>query len=334
MSVYNRRLPFYLLLDTSESLAGEPIEAVAQGVAALLSDLRTDPMALETVHLSVITFASSAAVATPLTELMKFQPPKLTLGSGTALGAALKLLVKCLDTEVVKGSATQKGDWKPVVMIVTDGAPTDDWKAIADTVRTAVHGKRANVVAVGVGADADTEQLARITPTVLKGTDLQPGTLRALFKWVSASVSNASARMDGGVALPPLPAGAVEVATHGASPVSDRQLFLHARCVGSKQFYIMRYQKSGRNYEAVGAHQVDQFDFGPKGQAAPNIPVDRLEAPPPCPYCKNPTISFCECGKLFCSPIIKRPMTLACPWCAKKADYAPSGGFDIKTGLG
>jgi len=332
--VYNRRLPFYLLLDTSESLAGEPIEAVAQGVAALLSDLRTDPMALETVHLSVITFASSAAVATPLTELMKFQPPKLVLGSGTALGAALRLLVKCLDADVVKGSATQKGDWKPVVMIVTDGSPTDDWKAAADTIRTTIHGNRANVVAVGVGSDADTERLARITPTVLKGTDLQPGTLRALFKWVSASVSSASARMDGGVALPPLPAGAVEVATHGAAPVQDRQLFLHARCVTGKQFYILRYQKSGRNYEAVGAHQVDLFDFGLAGQAAPNVPVDRLEAPPPCPYCRNPAISFCECGKLFCSPIIKRLITLACPWCARKTDYAPGGGFDIKTGLG
>lgn len=47
--VYNRRLPIYLLLDCSESLAGGPLEAVAQGVASLLADLRGDPMALETV---------------------------------------------------------------------------------------------------------------------------------------------------------------------------------------------------------------------------------------------------------------------------------------------
>src|SRR5262245_20433997 len=91
--VYNRRLPVYLLIDCSESLAGEPIQAVAQGVGALLSDLRGDPMALETVYLSVITFASKATFAAQLTEVMKFQPPKLRLGSGTALGAALRLFI-------------------------------------------------------------------------------------------------------------------------------------------------------------------------------------------------------------------------------------------------
>lgn len=334
MSVYNRRLPFYLVLDCSESLAGEPIEAMAQGVAALLADLRGDPMALETVYLSVITFGTTATVASPLTELMKFQPPKLVLGSGTALGAALRLLVKCLDNDVVKTTATTKGDWKPIVLIVTDGEPTDDWKKSATKVRDEIHGKRANVVAVGVGPDADVEMLGRITPTVLKGSDLQPGTLRALFKWVSASVSLASARPDGGPGLPPLPAGVEEKPTGGPPPQPDRYLFLHSRCVGNKQFYIMRFQKRGRNYEAVATHQLDQFDFGPPGQPAPSVPVDRLGEPPPCPYCRNPTVSVCQCGKMFCSPPVRTSITLSCPWCAKKATYAAGGGFDVTGGAG
>jgi hypothetical protein len=191
------------------------------------------------------------------------------------------------------------------------------------------------VVAVGVGPDADTEKLGRITPTVLKGADLQPGTLRALFKWVSASVSLASARPDGTTALPPLPAGAVETATAGGPPPQpDRYLFLHARCVGSKQFYIMRFQKRGRNYEAVATHQLDQFDFGPPGQPAPAVPVDRLGPPPPCAYCRNPTVSACECGKLFCSPVARSPVTLTCPWCGRKETYAAGSGFDVAGGLG
>ena len=51
-----RRLPVYLVLDCSGSMSGEPIEAVCQGVKALVADLRTDPQALETAYLSVITF--------------------------------------------------------------------------------------------------------------------------------------------------------------------------------------------------------------------------------------------------------------------------------------
>src|SRR5437667_5709485 len=94
-----RRLPVYLVLDVSGSMAGEPIEAVRQGVRALLADLRSDPQALETAYLSVITFAGSAVQACPLTELMTFQEPSLTAGGATAMGAALRLLEQSVDTE-------------------------------------------------------------------------------------------------------------------------------------------------------------------------------------------------------------------------------------------
>lgn len=51
MSDYIRRLPVYLLLDCSGSMSGEPIEAVKQGIKALLTELKGDPQALETACL-------------------------------------------------------------------------------------------------------------------------------------------------------------------------------------------------------------------------------------------------------------------------------------------
>lgn len=69
MGAYIRRLPIYLLLDTSGSMMGEPIEAVKQGVKALLSELKSDPQTIETAYLSVITFDSHARQVVPLTEL-------------------------------------------------------------------------------------------------------------------------------------------------------------------------------------------------------------------------------------------------------------------------
>ena len=93
-----RRLPVYLVLDTSGSMTGEPIEAVKNGVQMLVSALRQDPYALETAYLSVITFDSTARQAVPLTELSMFQPPKLEASGVTALGDALKLLSDKIDT--------------------------------------------------------------------------------------------------------------------------------------------------------------------------------------------------------------------------------------------
>lgn len=91
-----RRLPVYLLLDTSGSMYGEPIEAVKNGVQTLVSTLRSDPYALETAYISIITFNSSAQQITPLTELAAFKQPNIDASGCTVLGGALELCHKRL----------------------------------------------------------------------------------------------------------------------------------------------------------------------------------------------------------------------------------------------
>ena len=51
-----RHLPVYILIDTSGSMKGEPIESVKVGLADMIATLRQDPYALETVCISIITF--------------------------------------------------------------------------------------------------------------------------------------------------------------------------------------------------------------------------------------------------------------------------------------
>ncbi len=185
-----RRLPVYLLLDTSGSMSGEPIEAVRQGIKALLSDLMSEPTARETVYLSVITFSSSAQQIVPLTELMSFQEPSLDANGSTAFGDALKVLEQCMDREVVKAtSTTQKGDWKPLVFIMTDGQPTDSWESVADHIKQK---KLGNVIACAAGPGADENMLKKVTELVVKLNSLQPEALKAFFKWVSDSIKTTS----------------------------------------------------------------------------------------------------------------------------------------------
>lgn len=201
-----RRLPVYLLLDTSGSMSGEPIEAVRQGVKNLLSDLMSEPTARETVYLSVITFSSSAQQVVPLTELMSFQEPFLDASGSTAFGDALKLLEQCLDREVIKAtSTTQKGDWKPLVFIMTDGQPTDSWESAAARIKQK---KVGNVIACAAGSGADEHMLKNVTELVVKLNSLQPDDLKAFFKWVSDSIrttsqSVAQVAADAPVNLPP-----------------------------------------------------------------------------------------------------------------------------------
>lgn len=188
-----RRLPVYLLLDTSGSMYGEPIEAVKNGVQVLVSTLRQDPYALETAHLSIITFNSSAQQVVPLTELSSFQQPVIDAGGCTALGEALTLLANKVDSEVTKTTAEVKGDWKPLVFIMTDGEPTDDLnKGLAEFKKR----KFGMVVACAAGQGANTDTLKKITECVVQLDTADSATIKSFFKWVSASVSAGSMKVE------------------------------------------------------------------------------------------------------------------------------------------
>lgn len=190
-----RRLPVYLLLDVSGSMSGEPIEAVKTGVQMLVSTLRQDPYALETAYLSVITFESSAKQVVPLMELASFQAPNISASGTTALGDALGLLANKIESEVSKTTAEVKGDWKPLIFIMTDGSPTDNWQKGLDKLRKVRTGI---IVACAAGQGADTSVLKQITEVVVQLDTADSSTIKAFFKWVSASVSTGSQKIDQG----------------------------------------------------------------------------------------------------------------------------------------
>jgi len=189
----SRRLPVYLVLDTSGSMTGEPIEAVKNGLTTLLTALRSDPHALETAFLSIITFDSDAKQIVPLTDLASFQEPNLTAQGTTSLGEALSLVSACIDREVKKSTPEQKGDWKPLVFFMTDGQPTDDWQRGLNDFKSKKVGM---VVACAAGGGADSSFLKQITDNVVMLDTADKTTIAAYFKWVSSSITTSSKKVE------------------------------------------------------------------------------------------------------------------------------------------
>ncbi|MGL5019431.1 MAG: vWA domain-containing protein [Luteolibacter sp.] len=184
-----RRLPVFLLLDTSGSMSGEPIEQLKNGVQMLASALRQDPYALETVYLSVIAFSSTASELVPLTELAAFQVPAITASGATSLGEALTLVASLASKALAKSTKSSKGDWKPMVFLMTDGVPTDDWEK---GLKRFQQEKWGIVVACAVNG-GDVNVLQRIAgEAVVKLDTSDSSAMSKFFKWVSASVSNNS----------------------------------------------------------------------------------------------------------------------------------------------
>ncbi len=188
-----RRLPVYLLLDTSGSMSGEPIEALKNGVQVMISSLRQNPQAIETAFISIITFDSQAQQIIPLTDLASFQMVDIKAQGVTALGDALRLLASKIDTEVQKTTTEQKGDWKPLVFIMTDGIPTDDWQSGLAAFRSK---KVAFTVACAAGSGADTSVLKQITENVVSLDTADSGSIGKFFQWVTASIGVSSTKVE------------------------------------------------------------------------------------------------------------------------------------------
>lgn len=188
-----RRLPVYLVIDTSGSMYGEPIEAVKNGIDLLVSSLRQDPHALETAYLSVITFDDKAQQVVPLTELADFQIPSIEAGGWTALGDALSLTATCITNEVKKNTSDSKGDWKPLIFIMSDGVPTDDWKPGFDKLKAIKPGL---IIPCSVASLEATSILKQLAEGVVHLPTADSATIGAFFKWVTQSVVMSSQKVD------------------------------------------------------------------------------------------------------------------------------------------
>jgi uncharacterized protein YegL len=204
----DRRLPVYLLVDTSGSMQGEPIQSVNVGLRSMVNALRQDPYALESVYLSLITFDIEANEIFPLTSLEKVQIPEIVVpqSGATFLGAALELLINRVDKEVIKSSPDKKGDWRPLLFIMTDGSPAD-LQTFRDMIPEIKKRNFGNVVACAAGPKAKDILLKELTPNVVHLDTTDSATFSQFFKWVSASVSigSSSAGVSDPTHLPPPP---------------------------------------------------------------------------------------------------------------------------------
>ena len=166
-----RRLPIYLLLDTSDSMSGEPIAAVETGLQSLVHAWQKDPYMIETAFLSVITFGGSAQQIMPLTDLTSFEMPKIKASGMNALGDALKTVSQCIDRDVVKTTAEIKGDWKPFVLIFIFSNPVDDWQSGLNELKKRT---TTGIVIITIGNEANESILKQITENIGRmETDLE-----------------------------------------------------------------------------------------------------------------------------------------------------------------
>jgi uncharacterized protein YegL len=190
-----------LLLDNSGSMSGKPIAQLNAGLKQFRKELAGDALASKRVEIAIITFGP-VKVVQDFVSAEAFQPSELVVDGGTPMGEAILEALELVRLRKQQYQANGVAYYRPWVFLVTDGAPTDDWRPAAKAVKEAERAKAVAFFPVGVeGADMEVlRQLSVRAPLKLKGL-----MFRELFQWLSNSLSGVSRSQVGERLLLPAP---------------------------------------------------------------------------------------------------------------------------------
>ncbi|WP_145885364.1 tellurium resistance protein [Streptomyces sp. BK340] len=190
----NRPVHFIWVLDCSYSMQGEKIARLNYAIREAIPEMRSvahDNPAAQLL-LRTVTFSTTAQWhhQNPI-PVDDFTWQDVQVDGMTNLGEALHLVARELQTPPMPQRAL-----KPVLALVSDGVPTDDWRAGLKAVDATPWGRKAVRVAVAVGADADRGVLQEFlgNPELQPLDANSPKQLAAAIRWASTAAVKAASQ--------------------------------------------------------------------------------------------------------------------------------------------
>lgn len=187
-----RPLHFIWIADCSGSMAGEKIKTLNFGIQEALPEMRrvADDNPFAEVLVRAVKFSSGAQwhVGQP-TKVQDFKWPDLQANGVTDLGRAFRLVADQLKMPPMTDRALP-----PVLVLFSDGQPTDDYKSSLKALMDEPWGKKAVRLSIAVGDDADLAVLqefighSELQPLVAKNAPQ----LVDYIKWASTAVLQAA----------------------------------------------------------------------------------------------------------------------------------------------
>ena len=187
----NRPLHFIWMVDCSGSMSGDKISAANYAIKDAIPGMRQAAEENPNAQLLVraLRFDNGASWITPApTPVVDFDWEPLEAEGLTAMGAAYGLLCDQLEMPPMPERALP-----PVIVMLSDGNPTDEYKANLDRLLKLAWGKKAVRIAIAIGNDVDRAILEEFTcnpELVLKAENAAQ--LSSMIKWASTVAKQVS----------------------------------------------------------------------------------------------------------------------------------------------
>lgn len=188
----NRPLHFFWIVDCSGSMYGEKIGTVNHAIQSTIPEMadaaKDNPNAQLLVRTLKFSTGASWVTVNPV-NIEDFAWDDLDAGGVTDLGKAFDLLAAQLTIPPMSERALP-----PVLVLLSDGQPTDNYKQSLDKLLHLPWAKKAVRIAISIGQDADDDVLQEFTGNrelVLQANN--PQALVKMIKWASTAASLVSA---------------------------------------------------------------------------------------------------------------------------------------------
>ena len=181
-----------LLVDVSGSMANHgKIDQLNSALAQFKDQVCADSLSAKRVEVCVISFASQVKIETPFVNVSSFVAPVLTAGGMTAMGEGIRYALEVVHQRCHEYHQMGIECYKPFVMMITDGIPTDDVsgaKALIDARENSGSFGHLRFHAFGVEG-ADTDMLYTLTSRVMA---VKNNNFGSAFNWASKTMQTIS----------------------------------------------------------------------------------------------------------------------------------------------
>lgn len=199
VEIPRKTMVLFFVVDTSGSMMGDKIGALNDAIRETVPDLKdlSENNADAKIKIATLQFDSKVEwLNTEPIDSENFVWNDLQASGLTSLGAALMELKDKLSLKKFMKEAV--GSFAPVIILLSDGAPTDDYKLALDEIKKNNWFKHAIKVAIAIGNDADKTVLAEVVGNTEAVIDVHSKeALKKLIHFVSVTASQVNSKSSG-----------------------------------------------------------------------------------------------------------------------------------------